>query len=344
MSWLAKKSKVEAQEATLWQKERNGIRCIACARRCFIGKDKFGYCQLRKNINNDLQVLNYGKIRDISVEPIEKKPLFHFYPSSKTFTLTTVGTNLPAEPSEIFKDKDEEKVFGTNYTPEQIIKMAEEKKVTSISYNSAEPFISIEHVYKTMKLAHRSSIKNVFVTNAFVTEDAVKKSLKYLDAALIVIKASADPLFYKNYMEIADTGPIFDAIKQMKKHRVHVEVANVVIPQVGDNLENTRKLVQWMTSELGSEVPFHLIQFYPDKRLSELPPTPISTLERHADEARRTGSRYVYIISAPSHTYESTYCFNCRELLIERFAQTVKNINLQKDRCPNCGVRINIVE
>ena len=340
---MVKKSKAELQEAMLWQKERNGVRCFACARRCFISKDKFGYCQLRKNTGNKLFTLNYGKIRDVSVEPIEKKPLFHFYPSSKTLTVTSVGTNLPVDASEIFRDKEQEKVFGSNYTSEQVVKIAEEKKVNSISYNSAEPFIFFEFAYKTAKLAHRSSIKNIFVTNAFVTEDAVKKAVKYLDAALVMINASADPGFYKNYMDIADVEPLFEALIQMKKHRVHIEIADVIVPQVGDSLESCRKLVQWISSEIGSEVPFHVMQFYPDKRLSELPPTPVSTLERCADEARRAGLRHAYIISAPSHQDENTYCFNCRELLVQRFAQTVKKNNLQKDRCPNCGVRINIV-
>ncbi len=340
---MVKKAKAELQEAMLWQKERNGIRCFACARKCFISKDKFGYCQVRKNVGNKLFTLNYGKIRDASVEPIEKKPLFHFYPSSKTLTLTSVGTNLPADAGEIFRDKEQEKVFGSNYTPEQVVRLAEKKKVNSLTYNSAEPFIFFEFAYRAAKLAHRSSIKNVFVTNSFITEDAVKKAVKYLDAALIVFKASADPVFYKNYMDIADLEPIFDSIKKMKKHRVHVEIADIVVPQIGDNLENCRKLVQWISTELGAEVPFHVMQFYPDKKLSELPPTPVSTLERTADEARKTGLRYVYIISAPSHADESTVCYNCRELLVQRFAQTVKKNNLQKDRCPNCGVRINIV-
>ena len=267
-------------------------------------------------------------------------------PSTKTLTLTSVGTNIPVEAGEIFRDKEEKKVFGNNYTPEQVSRIAEEKKVSSITYNSnntSEAFISFEFTYKTAKLAHRGSIKNVFITNGFVTEDGVKKAMKYLDAALIVFKASADPIFYKNYMDIEDLSPIFAAIKQMKKHRVHVEIADIVVPQIGDNLENCRKLVQWITSEVGGEVPFHVVQFYPDNKLSEVPPTPVSTLERTADVARRTGLRYVYVISAPSHSDESTYCYNCRELLVQRFALTVKKNNLQKDRCPNCGVRVNIV-
>jgi pyruvate formate lyase activating enzyme len=200
-----------------------------------------------------------------------------------------------------------------------------------------------EFAYKTAKLAHRSNILNTFVTNGYMTEEAVKKIAKYLDAATVDFKASGDPEFYKKFMNVPSVSPIFDTLKQMKKQRIFIEITNLVVPQVGDNLELTKKLAQWITNELDSNIPLHIIQFFPSYQLMELPPTPISTLEKHIDEARKAGLRYVYIGNVPGHEAENTYCHNCMELLIQRHGMRVKKINLLKDRCPNCGLKMNVL-
>jgi pyruvate formate lyase activating enzyme len=337
------------QEAMLWHKERNGVRCDLCNRSCFIAKEKLGFCLVRKNEGNKLYALNYGKLIAVNVDPIEKKPLFHFYPGSSSLSIASAGCNFRcqfccnAELSQALVVGKTGEVPGKEYTPEEIVKMAEQKNCKSISYTYTEPTMFFEFAYRTAKLAHRSNILNTFVTNGYMTEEAVKKIAKYLDAVTVDFKASADPEFYKKFMNVPSVEPIFDTVKQMKRQRIFIEITNLVVPQIGDNVELSRKLAQWITSEMDSNIPFHLIQFFPSYQLMGLPPTPVAVLERHMDEARKAGLRYVYIGNVPSHEAENTYCHNCRELLISRSGMRIKKINLLKDRCPNCGLKLNIL-
>lgn len=336
------------QEAMLWEKERNGIRCNLCARHCFISKDKRGFCRVRVNKDNTLYTLNYGKLVAVNVDPIEKKPFFHFYPGTKSLSIAAAGCNFRCQFCdnwEISQSVDEqvESVEGKDYTPEEIVKLAEKNNCKSIAYTYTEPTIFFEFAYKTAKLAKRSNITNVFVTNGYVTGEAIKKISKYLDAAVVDTKASLDPEFYKKFMSVPDVQPIYDALKVIKKQRIFLEVTDLIIPQIGDNVELCRKLAEHINTNLSSSIPLHIIQFHPSYKLMELPPTPVATLEKCVSEARKMGLRYVYIGNVPGHDDENTYCYNCRELLIKRFGVSVEKINLVKDRCPNCGANIDIL-
>lgn len=303
---------------------------------------------VRLNKNNKLYSLNYGKLCSVNIDPIEKKPLFHFYPGSTTLSIASFGCNFRcqfccnAQLSQSV-DSSKEEIGGQDYTSEEIVRMAEKNDCKSISYTYSEPTIFFEFAFKTAKLAHRSNILNTFVTNGYMTEEAIKKISKYLDAATVDFKASADPEFYKKFMSVSDVNPIFASLKQMKRQRIFLEVTNLIIPQIGDNIEQCRKLAEWINTEIGSEVPFHVIQFFPSHQLTELPMTPVSTLEKCMDEARKAGLRYVYIGNVFGHTSENTYCYNCREPMIMRTGTIVKKKNMLKDRCPNCGLKINIL-
>jgi len=339
---------VDMHEAMFWHKERNGVRCELCARECFIGKGKRGFCLVRLNKDNKLYTLNYGRLCSVNVDPIEKKPLFHFYPGSKSLSIASQGCNFRCafccnwEISQGVNEK-KEVLEGQNYTPEQIVRMAEENDCKSISYTYTEPTVFYEFAYKTAKLASRSNILNTFVTNGYMSIEAIKKIAKYLDAVTVDIKASGDPEFYKKFMSVPDVNPVYAALKQMKKQRIFIEITNLIVPQFGDNIDLCRKLAQWISSELNADIPFHILQFFPSHKLLELPPTPVATLEKCIEEARRTGLRYVYIGNVPGHPDENTYCYNCRELLIKRSGFNVEKINLVNDRCPTCGLRINIL-
>jgi len=332
------------QEALLWHKERNGVRCELCARRCFISKDKYGYCMVRKNADNKLLTLNYGKVQDVAFDKVERRPLFHFYPDSTNMSLTIPGGNFPpVDASKLFKDRRQEEAVGKDYTPEQIVKMAEEKGVGAISFSAVEPFMHFEFAYRVAKLSHRSNIKNIFVTNGFTTEEAVKKIAKFLDAVVVNLQASLDKEFYAKFLDVQDTRVVFAAVKQFKKQRVHMEITNTIIPQVGDNIDQCKKVAEWVNAEIGSEVPLHILQFHYDPKLAEVPPTPVSTLEKCIEVSNRAGIRYVYIGGLPKHELESTICYNCREPLVLREGGKVKKIQLMKDRCPNCGLRISMI-
>lgn len=334
------------QEAVLWKKERNGVRCELCERRCFISKDKAGYCLVRKNFDNKLYSLNYGKMQDISINAVEKNPLFHFLPGSNTLSLTSPGTDFSHTPEEIektFKDRNHNDVVGKDYTPEQIVKIAEEKKVDSITFAADEPFMNFEFAIKVAKLSHRSSIKNTFVTNGYASEEAVKKIAKFLDAVTVNFQGSGDPEFYQKFFDVPKMGPIFQTLKQIKKQRLHLEITDLIIPQIGDSSDACKELADWINAELGSGIPFHVVRFFGSPKFSDLPPTSVSSLEKCIDEAKKAGLRYVYISGVSGHSDENTYCYNCRELLITREGGKVKKLRLQNDRCPTCGLKINVL-
>lgn len=329
------------QEAMLWHKERNGVRCDLCHARCFIAKDKLGLCQLRKNENNKLYTLNYEKVVDLSCDWIEKKFLFHFLPKAKSLFVSTPGCDL----NEHFciDDFTLSNLQAKKLTAEDIVEEAEKKKCSIISYSFTDPTLSFEFVFKIAKYAHRSNIKNVLITNGYISEEAIKKIAKYLDAASVRFKASGSQQFMKQYSLIPDISPIVSSLKQMKKHRIFVEIANTIIPQIGDDVEDCRKLAELINAEFGSEVPFHLLQFYPNPKFPGLPMTPVALLERCADAARAAGLRFVYISNVPKNPNQNTYCYNCREPLIVRENLVVKKINLVDGRCPNCGLKINLI-
>jgi pyruvate formate lyase activating enzyme len=341
-------TKEKLNEAMLWLKERNGIRCNLCARNCFIAKDKRGFCLVRINKDNVLYSLNYGKIVALNVDPIEKKPFFHFYPGSNSLSIGSPGCNFSCQfcdNPELSQSVDEQKedVDGKKYTPEDIVALAEKNGVKSIAYTYSEPTIFFEFAYKTAKLAKRNNISNVFVTNGYMSEEALKKISKFLDAVVVDVKASLDPEFYKKFMAVPDVQPIYDTLRQVKKQRIFLEVTNLIIPQIGDNVDQCRAMAEYINTSLDSNIPFHIIQFHPSHKLMNLPPTPISTLERCIMESRMAGLRHVYIGNVQGHEDENTYCYNCRELLIKRNGFAIEKINMIKDRCPNCGFKINII-
>jgi pyruvate formate lyase activating enzyme len=329
------------KRAFLWLRERNGIRCELCARKCFITNGKSGYCLVRVNKNNVLYTLNYGKLYSLKVEPIEKNPLYHFYPGSKTFSLAASGCNIR---SKFCCDWDiGQEVRGENYSPQEVVKLAEKKGCSIITYKQDEPTIFLEFVYETAKEAHKEAIMNTFVTNGYMSLEAVKKISKYLDAVTVNIKASADPEFYKKFMDVPSVKPIFTTLKQFHKRRIFIEVTNLIIPKIGDDLSLCEKLTEWINTELGSDVPLHILRFHPTEAIRDIPPTPLDVLEKALAVAKEAGLRYVYIGNVPGHKNESTYCYNCGELLIERLGQEIRKINLNGDRCPNCSLKINLV-
>ncbi|MBI4894404.1 MAG: radical SAM protein [Candidatus Aenigmarchaeota archaeon] len=338
---IVKKTKTAQEtweEAQIWHKERNGIRCDLCAVNCFLSKDKVGVCGMRKNVGNSMVTSN-GALKAMVVDTVEKRPLFHFHPGAKSLSISgDAPDNWRIEHDRLPK-------VGRSMTPEQVVKMAEKEGVEVISYTYGEPSLFFEYMAKVAKLAHRSSIKNVLSTTGVISEEAIKRVAKYIDAAVVNFKASGNPEFMASHQVIKSPEPIFDALKQLKKQRVHLEITNTIIPQIGDNVESCTKLAEHIVAELAPTVPFHLLQFHPTvEKFSDLPFTPMSTLEACAKEANRAGLRYVYIgnMIEPNDA-ENTFCYNCRELLIQRVSGNLKKNVMQKDRCSGCGVRIDVV-
>ncbi len=334
--------------AKFWDKEKlkniEGIRCSLCARRCFIPEGKRGFCMVRENVKGKLFTLNYGRIVGLNVDPIEKKPLFHFFPGSSAMSYACFGCNWRCAYccNWMISHDQLPNTQGEYHDPDYIVELAVENNCKTVSHTYTEPTIFYEFAYDVAKLAHKEDIKNTFVTNGYMTPEALD-DFKYLDAATVDFKASADPEFLKKYSQVMLAEPIFEFLKELKKHKIHTEVTNLIIPKVGDDLEKFRKLVKWIVNELGTDIPFHIIRFFPNYKMLNMPSTPVATLEKFAEEARKLGLTYVYVGNVPGHKGENSYCPNCKELLIERIGFESRVVNLKKDRCGKCGEKINIV-
>lgn len=338
------------KKAMLWHKENCNVRCDLCARRCIIANGAKGVCLVRKNVEGTLYSLNYGKLISISVDPIEKKPLFHFLPGEKAFSIASAGCNFACvycnnwEISQIYRNKGatSAKVVGKEYAPKDIVAIALKNKCRAISYTYTEPAIFFEFAHDVSKLARKSTIKNTFVTNGYMTPKAVKKA-RYLDAATVNLKASGEPEFYKKYTGVPSTEPIFECLKEMKKQKIFIEITDLIIPKYGEDEGAFRKLVKWIVSELGPETPFHILRFYPSYKV-DWPETPLATLEKFYKIAKSAGLNYVYLGNVGQK--EDTLCPDCGALLIERRGFSVRmNLNANKHNkytCPECGKGLNL--
>ena len=335
------------KEAMLWSKENGNIRCNLCARRCLIQDGKTGFCLVRKNIKGKLYSLNYGKLISVSVDPIEKKPLFHFLPGSMALSIAAAGCNFACkfcqnwEISQVYREGTQE-VVGEEYTPEEIVSLAVERECKTISYTYTEPTIFFEFAYDTSRLAKKKGLKNMFVTNGYMTPEAVEEISKYLDAATVDFKGSANSKFYLEFSSVPKVEPIFECLLEMKKRKIFIEITDLIIPRIGDKEEDFVKLVKWIHENLGSEIPFHILRFFPHYKLTGIPPTPISLMEKFAEKAKEIGMKYVYLGNIPGHELEHTYCPNCGEKLIERVGFFVRS-KLKVNKCPKCGTKINVI-
>ena len=324
------------EEAFAWVKERKKVRCELCAYRCLISKGKKGLCGTRINKDNKLLATNYGSVVGLEIGKIEDKNIFHFLPDADVLSVALEGKwVLPFDKIKKVKRK---------ITPEKLIDIAEEKNVKVIVYTGVEPTTWIEYVYRTARLARRVNIKNVLVTTGIISDIGLKKIVKYIDAALVHFVASGNEDFMKKFGLFKSAKPTYATIKRLYKHRVHVEIANTIVPQIGDDMKDCKKLMQWIVGKLGGEIPVHILRFQPFGKLKNIPKTPLATLKKCIEVGKKSGLRYVYIGNVKEKTeLENTYCYNCRQLIIERRNGKVKSNNLYGDRCPYCGVRINVV-
>ncbi|MBO3804201.1 MAG: AmmeMemoRadiSam system radical SAM enzyme [Candidatus Brockarchaeota archaeon] len=321
------------------------VRCDLCARRCRIQVGKTGFCRVRKNLDGTLYSLNYAKAVAANADPMEKKPLYHFLPRRTTYSIATVGCNLACSYCLNWSISQEEEIVGRNLPPERVVQEALSLGCSAVSYTYTEPTIFFEWAFDTSRLAHGRGLKNTFVTNGYMTPEAVGAIAPHLDAATVDFKGNANAEFYRKFAQAPSVDPIFESLKEMKAKKIHLEVTDLVVPKYGDSLDDARKLAAWIVDNLGPETPFHVLRFHPDYKLLDLPSTPIEAIERTLRVAKEEGLRYVYGGNVPGHSAENTYCPHCGELLIERWGFSVVKWNVTEGKtCPECGARIPIVD
>lgn len=331
-------------EAMLYQRiDNQAVKCNLCAWRCTIQNGKRGVCRVRENRGGTLHSLVYGKAVSYAVDPIEKKPLYHFHPGSTAFSIATVGCNFRCNFCDNWVISQEEAILGEEMPPSAVVGEALSHNCLSISYTYTEPTIFFEYAYDTSKEAHRLGLKNTFVTNGYMTVEAVEVIHPYLDAATVDFKGSGDPDFYRGFCGVPSVDPIFDALKALKSKGVHIEVTDLIVPWRGDVEAPLTKLVRWIVENLGDETPFHILRFFPSYRYDGERPPGEAVLERLWEAARAEGLKYVYLGNVPGHKYENTYCPSCGRIVISRIGFEVTSIKLKGDRCAYCGKKINVI-
>lgn len=336
------------KEAGLYQKlENNKVRCQNCPHYCVIAPGKRGICGGRENNKGKLYSLVYGKAAACHVDPIEKKPFFHFLPGSKTLSVATVGCNLRCLNCQNYdisqSPKPDKPISGEDLTPEEIVKLVLENNLPSISYTYTEPTIFMEYALETAKLAKKAGLKNCWVSNGFMSEEALDLIAPYLDAANIDLKSFSED-FYEKVCG-AKLQPILDALKGMKAAGIWTEIATLVIPTLNDDEKNFRNIAEFIKKELGAETPWHVSRFSGaiSWKLKDLPDTPAETLEKAYRIGKEIGLKYVYIGNVLGSVSEDTFCPKCGTLGISRKNYIISRYD-KDGRCPKCGEDLNIVE
>jgi pyruvate formate lyase activating enzyme len=322
--------------------EGEKVQCFLCNHRCTISPSKRGICGVRENQEGKLYTLVFGRTISMNVDPIEKKPLFHLFPGSGSFSIATVGCNfrcLQCQNHEISQmPVDEKRIEGSVVSPSKIVSLAKEYRCRSISYTYTEPTIYFEYAYETSAIASRERIKNIFVTNGYMTEEALRTIQPYLDAANVDLKSFQEK-FYKEICG-ARLKPVMENLKLMKELGIWVENTTPDIPTLNDSDREFEEIAQFILS-LGQEVPWHISAFYPTYKMLNLPRTPASTLLRAREIGMKAGLRYVYCGNIPGRGGEDTFCPHCGEKVIERVGfQVIKN-EVVKGECRHCHTKID---
>lgn len=317
------------------------VHCYLCPLHCKIREGGKGACQIRINRGGKLYTLVFGKVIAKHLDPIEKKPFFHVLPGTLSYSIATVGCNFRCpfcqnwQISQFVREFGE--VPGEELSPEQAVFEAKSSGASSIAYTYTEPTIFFEYAYEISKRAKKEGIINLFVTNGFITEDAVIEIAPYLTAANIDLKSFREST-YRRVMKGSLKG-VIEGIKAYKKHGVWVEITTLVVPEQNDSDEELRDIARFIHS-LSPNTPWHISRFYPDYKMVDSIPTPISTLKRAYEIGREEGLNYVYLGNVPGDPTESTYCPNCGRVVIKRWGYRILENHIEEGRCAFCKEKI----
>ncbi len=331
------------KEADFYRREQNDkVRCLLCNHRCLISNGHRGICGVRENRKAVLYSLVYGKVISRSLDPIEKKPLFHFLPGTSSFSISTVGCNFRCEHCQNWQISQyprliSEEIPGDDYTPGDIVAEALAAGARSISYTYVEPTIFFEFAYDCMVEAQRSGLKNVFVSNGYMTAEVVDKAASVLHGINIDLKAFTER-FYKQVCG-ASLAPVLENIRLFREKGVWVEVTTLVIPEWNDSPEELAEIARFIAS-IDKNIPWHVSAFYPTFKMTDKPPTPLSTLELAVEIGRDAGLNFVYQGNLVSEGGEDTRCPSCKEKLIIRNRYIIRENRIASGACPSCGNQI----
>ncbi len=314
------------------------ILCEACAQACKLDEGEHGICGVRKVENGELKLLVYGLAAAVNIDPIEKKPFFHFLPGSSAFSIGTVGCNFSCKFCQNYHISQYPKehnfrVFGEELMPERIVQLALENKCKSIAYTYNEPVVFFEYTYDTAKLAHEKGIKNIYVTSGFETHKAIDLLEPHIDGMNIDLKSFSSD-FYKELCEARLT-PVLECIKYAHKKGIWIELTTLLIPGKNDSDEEIRSIAKFI-AEVDRSIPWHISAFYPTYKVLDVPPTPGSTLRRAYEIGRSEGLKYLYVGNIDDNEHESTYCPHCKKRVVDRCGRIGQYVTNQLDSSGNC--------
>ena len=331
-------------QVLFWEKgSSDHVQCQLCPHRCRIAKGHVGKCGVRRNEHGTLHSLIYGKCSGVSADPIEKKPLHHFYPGSLVFSLGSVGCNLSCDHCQnyhISTAKPDGYRFS-EISPEDAVDLAQQHGCKGIAFTYNEPTIWFEYTYDTAQRAKKAGLYTVYVTNGFITADPVQKIAPLLDAMNIDVKAFTNT-FYKKTCQ-ASLQPVLDTCKLAHELGIHIELTYLVIPGKNDSMDEIRRFCSWVLETVGEEVPIYFSRFHPHYKMTDKQATPLSTLTQSFDMAKSMGIQYVYLGNVADPEYENTFCPSCGEVLIERTGFTARLSGLSQGKCMTCGKVIPII-
>jgi pyruvate formate lyase activating enzyme len=313
------------------------IQCELCPRRCRVPRGERGICRVRENRDGKYYSLVYGNPCAIHLDPIEKKPFFHVLPGTGSFSLATAGCNFQCKFCQNWEisQASPEDVYSLEVPPEMVVRKAKEMGAHSVAYTYVEPTIFTEYMLDTGHLVKKAGLLNVAHSNGFINPAPLRSLCKVLDAANIDLKGFTET-FYRELCS-GELIPVLGTLKILKQEKVHVEITNLVIPTQNDQMPVVRDMCLWVKKELGADTPIHFSRFYPLYKLKNLPPTPVSTLEKARAVALSTGLEYVYIGNIPGHEGENTFCPKCKKMIIQRTGYMVGEVHLKAGKCGYCG-------
>jgi len=329
-------------EARYYEKLPNRkIKCKLCPRECVIDDQETGYCGVRENHGGTYYTLVYGRPCSAHVDPIEKKPLFHFLPGTNAFSIATVGCNVLCKFCQNWQISQArpDQVQSYDLMPRAIADYARNSNSKSIAYTYTEPVIFTEYMYDCAKEGHRYGIRSVMISNGYIQAQPMKDLCQVLDAVKVDLKAFTEK-FYRE-MVAGKLQPVLDTLVLLKQEGMWTEIVYLVIPTLNDNPADLKRMCQWIVKELGPDVPIHFSRFYPQYRLKNLPPTPVKTLDMARKIALEAGANYAYVGNVPGHEGENTFCPSCKKIVIRRMGyQVIENHITRQGKCRYCGQKI----
>lgn len=313
------------------------VKCLLCAQGCIIRPGERGKCRVRINFNGELRTLSYGRPVAIHADPIEKKPFYHFLPGSEAFSFATSGCPLHCkfcQNWELSQSRPED--FGTKFVSAgELVAAAAGRRSPVLAFTYNEPTVFMEYLSDVAALARKQKMRSVLVSCGFMNADPLKEMCSLLDGIKIDLKGYSQD-FYRNVCG-AELRPVLNSIRQIARSGVHLEIVNLVVPTLNDSDKMLNSLADWITGEIGPDVPVHFTRFHPDYQLLHLPPTPVATLERARSLAMSKGIRYVYIGNVPDHSGNHTYCPKCGKAVIRRSSFFVTDMSMENGKCKFCG-------